>query len=126
MCIRDKLDQTFPSGNLLMVNIPYQIESSIELHSLVHDLAESTGEESVDTIEFVGEADKDEKDIEGTYFAEPQDCTTTICLPTICLIHKHESHSFGVYAEKRKVLLNDFVPDERNRKKQKYSLSLPD
>ena len=88
MCIHDKLDQTFPSGNLLMVNIPYQIESRIELHSLVHDLAESTNEESVDTIEFVGEEEEDEDNIEGKYFAEPQDCTTTICL-----IHKHESLS---------------------------------
>ena len=78
MCIHDKLHQTFPSGNLLMVNIPYQIENRVELHSLVHDLAESTDEESVDTIEFMGEEDED--NIEGTYFAEPQDCSTTICL----------------------------------------------
>ena len=115
MCI-DKLDQTFPSGSLLMVNIPYQIESWIELHSLVDDLAENTDKESVDTIEFVGEEDEDDDDddIEGTYFAEPKDCTTTNCLT-----HKHESFSAGVYAEKRKVLLNDLMPDERNRKKQK-------
>ena len=115
MCIHDKLDQTFPSGNLLMVNIPYQIESRIELHSLVHDLAENTDDDSVDTIEFVGEEDDDDDDIEGTYFAEPQDCSTT----TICLTHKHGSLSAGEFTEKRKVLLNDFVPDERNRKKQK-------
>ena len=50
MCIHDKLDQTFPSGNLLMVNIPYQIESRIELHSLVHDLADNTDDDSVDTM----------------------------------------------------------------------------
>ena len=66
----------------------------------------------MDTIEFMGEEDED--DIEGKYFAEPQDCTTTICLT-----HQHESLSFGVYAEKCKVVLNDFVPNERNRKKQK-------
>ena len=110
MCIHDKLDQTFPSGNPLMVNIPYKIESRIELHSLVHDLAESTEEESVDTIE----DEDDEDDIEGKYFAEPLVCTTKLCL-----IHKHKSLTDSVYAEKRKVLLNDFVPDERNRKKQK-------
>ena len=115
MCIHDKLDQTFPSGNLLMVDIPYQIESRIELHSLVHDLADNTDDDSVDTIEFVGDADEDEEDIEGKYFAEPQDCTTTI----ICLTHQHETLSASVFAEKRKVLLNDVVPDERNRKKQK-------
>ena len=97
-----------------MVNIPYQIESRIELHSLVHDLAESTDEERVDTIEFLGEEEEDDEVIEGKYFAEPQDCTTTICL-----IHKHESPSVGVYAEKHKVLLNDIVPDQRNMKKQK-------
>ena len=114
MCIHAKLDQTFPSGNLLMVNIPYQIESRIELHSLVHDLAESTSEESVDTIEFVGEEDDDDDNIEGTYFAEPQDCTTANCLT-----NKHGSLTAGVFAEKRKVLLNDFVPHESNRKKQK-------
>ena len=118
MCIHDKLDQTFPSGNLLMVNIPYQIESRIELHSLVDDLAENTNEESVDTIEFAGEEDEDEDNIEGTYFAEPQDCTTANCLT-----NKHESFSAGVFTEKRKVLLNDLVPDERNGKKQKLSLS---
>ena len=97
------------------MNIPYQIESRIELHFLVHDLAESTSEESVDTIEFVGDADEDEEEIEGTYFAEPQDCSTT----TICLTHKHESLPAGVHAGKRNDLLNDFVPDERHRKKQK-------
>ena len=102
-------------GNLLMVDIPYQIESRIELHSLVHDLADNTDDDSADTIEFVGDADEDDDDIEGKYFAEPKDCTTTI----ICLTHKHGSLSAGVFAEKRKVLLNDFVPDERNRKKQK-------
>ena len=120
MCIHDKLDQTFPSGNLLMVNIPYQIESRIELHSLVHDLAENTDEESVDTIEFMGEEDDDDDDIEGKYFAEPQDCPTT----TICLTHKNGSLSAGVFAEKCKVLLNDFVPNERNMK-NRSSLSLP-
>ena len=81
----------------------------------MHDLADNTDDDSVDTIEFVGDADEDEEDIEGTYFAEPQDCTTTI----IRLTHQHEILSAGVFAEKRKVLLNDFVPDERNRKKQK-------
>ena len=115
MCIHDKLDQTFPSGNLLMANIPYQIESRIELHSLVHDLADNTNDDSADTIEFVGEADEDEEDIEGTYFAEPQDCTTTV----IHLTHQHESLSAEVFAEKCKVLKNDFVPDERYRKKLK-------
>jgi len=115
MCIHDKLDQTFPSGNLLMVNIPYQIESRIELHSLVHDLADNTDDDSVDTIEFVGEEDSDVDDTEGKYFAEPQDCSTT----SICLTHKHGSLSAGVFTEKRKVLHNDFVPDESNRKKQK-------
>ena len=68
-------------------------------------------------IEFVGEENEDY--IEGKYFAEPHDCITTICL-----IHKHESLSVGVYAEKRKVLLNDFVPDERNRK-SRSSIFLP-
>ena len=97
-----------------MVSIPYQIESWIELHSLVDDLAENTEEETVDTIEFVGEEDEDDDDIEGTYFAEPQDCTTANCLT-----HQHESLSAGVFAEKRKLLLNDFVPNERYRKKQK-------
>ena len=98
-----------------MVNIPYQIESRIELHSLVHDLADNTDDDSVDTIEFVGEEDSDVDDTEGKYFAEPQDCSTT----TICLTHKHGSLSAGVFSEKRKVLHNDFVPDESNRKKQK-------
>ena len=78
----------------------------------MHNLAESTNAMSVNTIEFVGEEDED--DIERKYFAKPKDCITTICL-----IHKHESLSFGVYAEKCKVVLNDFVPNERNRKKQK-------
>ena len=54
-----------------MVNIPYQIESRIELHSLVHDLAENTNDDSVDTIEIMGEEEEDEEDIEGKYFAEP-------------------------------------------------------
>ena len=54
-----------------MVNIPYQIESRIELHSLVHDLADNTDDDSVDTIEFVGEEVEDVDDIEGKYFAEP-------------------------------------------------------
>ena len=81
------------------------------------DLADNTDDDSVDTIEFVGDADEDEEDIEGTYFAEPQDCSTT----TICLTHKHGSLAAGVVTEKRKVLHNDFVPDERNRKKQNPS-----
>ena len=81
------------------------------LHSLGHDLADNTDDDSVDTIEFVGDADEDEEDIEGTCFAEPQDCTTTI----IRFTHQHETLS----AEKRKILLNDVVPDERIRKKQK-------
>ena len=100
-------------------SIPYQIESRIELHSLGHDLAENTNEESVHTNDSVGEEEEEEDDIEGTYFAEPQDCTTTICLPTICLTHQHKSLSAGVYAEKRKVMLTDLTPDERYRKKQK-------
>ena len=75
-------------------------------------LTESTNGDSVDTIEFVGEDDED--DIEGKYFGEPQDSMTTICH-----IHKHESLSVGVYTEKRKVLLSDFAPYERNMKKQK-------
>ena len=81
----------------------------------MHDLAESTNQESVDTIEFVGEEEEDNDDIEEKYFAVPQDCTTT----TIRLTHKHESLADCVFAEKRKVLLNDFVPNERYRKKQK-------
>ena len=71
-------------------------------------------DDSVDTIEFKGEEDDDDDDIEGKYFAEPLDCNTTICL-----IHKHESLSVGVYAEKCKVLLNDLMPNERYRKKLK-------
>ena len=74
-------------------------KSRIELHSLVHDLADNTDDDSVDTIKFVGEEDSDVDDTEGKSFAEPQDCSTT----TICLPHKHGSLSAGVFAEKRKV-----------------------
>ena len=81
----------------------------------MHDLADNTDDDSVDTIEFMGEEDDDDDNIDGKYFAEPQDCTTTI----ICLTHKNGSLSAGVFAEKRKVLLNDFVPDESYRKMQK-------
>ena len=86
----------------------------------MHDLADNTDDDSVDTIEFVGEEDEDVDDIEGKYFAEPQDRSTT----TICLTHKHGSLSAGVFAEKCKVLLNDLVPDGRNRK-SRSSISLP-
>ena len=97
MCIHDKLDQTFPSGNLLMVNIPYQLESRIELSSLVHYPAESTEEEDVDSTE-----DKDEEDdIEGQYLTELQDCTTKHCLS-----HTHDSLSGNGSTEKWEVLLN--------------------
>ena len=38
----------------------------------MHDLADNTNDDSVDTIEFMGEEDDDDDDIEGKYFAEPQ------------------------------------------------------